>query len=228
MVSLSNNGWRLSTKRASPSRVAFAAALAEYLRRETECESFGLAMQLKGRTDGEPRLRFYGDMPSRWRHDIRDAVEQNATHQAITWAREYRPPLLSGNTLVVSLWTPQLRWGFLEVHAESDILRTKKAEIALWAWETLHAHLDGEADTGLLAPRERQCLSLAATGLTSAAIGERLGISPRTIEGYLASACAKLQVKSRQAAVARALAHGLIDEDSVGRIEEPRGPYFLT
>ncbi|WP_225444711.1 helix-turn-helix transcriptional regulator [Pseudomarimonas arenosa] len=188
-----------------------------------------MAFQLKGRTDGEPRLRFFGDLPSGWRHDLRDAVEENAPHPYIALAREHRPPLLSGGVLVVSLWTPRLLWGFLEVHAKPDILLTQKAEIALWAWETLHTYLDGEAaDTGLLTPRERQCLSLAATGMTSTEIGQRLAISPRTIEGYLASACAKLHVKSRQAAVARALAHGLIDEDSVGRIEEPRGPYFLT
>ena len=54
-----------------------------------------------------------------------------------------------------------------------------------------------------LSTRQRDCLALAARGLTSAAIGERLGISGRTVDDHLMRACRTLGVRSRVQAVAR-------------------------
>lgn len=54
----------------------------------------------------------------------------------------------------------------------------------------------------LLSIRQVECLSLAAEGLTSADIGERLGLSPRTVDEHLTGACRVLGVRTRIQAVA--------------------------
>ncbi|MGH7021275.1 MAG: helix-turn-helix domain-containing protein [Brevundimonas sp.] len=54
-----------------------------------------------------------------------------------------------------------------------------------------------------LTHRQRQCLMLAADGLTSARIGAALGLSPRTVDEHLADACSLLGVRTRIQAVAR-------------------------
>ena len=56
----------------------------------------------------------------------------------------------------------------------------------------------------LLSNRERDCLQYAANGKTSAEIGTILGISARTVEGYISNACAKLNARGRQAAISKA------------------------
>ena len=54
-----------------------------------------------------------------------------------------------------------------------------------------------------LSDRQFECLQLAALGLTSSRIGERLGISPRTVDEHLMTACNTLGVRTRVQAVAR-------------------------
>ena len=54
-----------------------------------------------------------------------------------------------------------------------------------------------------LTGRQRQCLTLASQGLTSARIAARLGLSPRTVDEHLADACRLLGVRTRIQAVAR-------------------------
>ncbi|GAA0625079.1 hypothetical protein GCM10009422_22040 [Brevundimonas kwangchunensis] len=54
-----------------------------------------------------------------------------------------------------------------------------------------------------LTERQFECLQLAATGLTSSGIGERLGLSPRTVDEHLMAACGALGVRTRVQAVAR-------------------------
>lgn len=68
---------------------------------------------------------------------------------------------------------------------------------------------------GALTDRQRQCLQLAATGLTSSGIGERLGLSPRTVDEHLMTACSALGVRTRIQAVARLAA-------ASRRADEPR------
>lgn len=57
-----------------------------------------------------------------------------------------------------------------------------------------------------LSARQRDCLALAARGLSSSAIGERLGISGRTVDEHLMLACQALGVRTRIQAVARLVA----------------------
>ena len=61
-----------------------------------------------------------------------------------------------------------------------------------------------------LTPREREVLRLAADGLSSEKIGERLFLSPQTVRGHVGNAMGKLQAHTRTQAVATALRERLI------------------
>jgi len=62
-----------------------------------------------------------------------------------------------------------------------------------------------EADAGIadLSAREEEVLRHLADGLTDREIGERLGISPRTVETHVGSVLRKLGVRNRAGAAAR-------------------------
>ena len=58
---------------------------------------------------------------------------------------------------------------------------------------------------GILSGRERQVIGLLADGLTQVEAAERLGLSPRTVEGYVARAAHKLGTRTAAQTVAVAL-----------------------
>lgn len=60
-----------------------------------------------------------------------------------------------------------------------------------------------------LTGRERQVLDLIAAGLPNAAIGDRLGVAPKTVANNVSAIFAKLQVADRAAAIIRARDAGL-------------------
>jgi DNA-binding NarL/FixJ family response regulator len=60
-----------------------------------------------------------------------------------------------------------------------------------------------------LTPREREILDLLAAGLPNAAIGERLGLAPKTVANNVSSIFVKLQVAGRPEAIVRAREAGL-------------------
>lgn len=64
-----------------------------------------------------------------------------------------------------------------------------------------------------LSPRERQCLRLAAYGMTSPDIGLKLGITERTANFHFSNIISKLDALNRQEAIAKAIANGLIGLD---------------
>jgi DNA-binding CsgD family transcriptional regulator len=61
-----------------------------------------------------------------------------------------------------------------------------------------------------LSPRERQCLEMAARGLTSGDIGIKLGITERTAYYHFSNIISKLGVLNRQEAIAKAITQGII------------------
>jgi two-component system, NarL family, response regulator DevR len=74
---------------------------------------------------------------------------------------------------------------------------------------------------GPLSVREEEVLALVSAGLTDRAIGERLGISPRTVEHHVGRILAKLGVSSR-AAAARAWKVGLREAPARDGLASPR------
>lgn len=65
-------------------------------------------------------------------------------------------------------------------------------------------------DSGDLTPREREVLTLLASGLSTAPIAERLCISPRTVRNHVNSILGKLGVHTRLEAVAYSIENGLV------------------
>lgn len=66
-----------------------------------------------------------------------------------------------------------------------------------------------------LSVRERQVIQLVVHGHTSAAIGEQLHLSPKTVESYRSRLMAKLGVSDLPALVRLAIREGLISADDV-------------
>jgi two-component system invasion response regulator UvrY len=64
-----------------------------------------------------------------------------------------------------------------------------------------------------LSAREQQVILLVVRGLTSAAIGEQLHLSPKTVESYRSRLMAKLGVSDLPALVRLAIREGLISAD---------------
>jgi DNA-binding NarL/FixJ family response regulator len=62
-----------------------------------------------------------------------------------------------------------------------------------------------------LTPREREVLTLIASGLSNAAIASRLGLAANTVGNHISNIFAKLQVASRAEAIVRARSAGLGD-----------------
>ena len=65
-------------------------------------------------------------------------------------------------------------------------------------------------DRAALAPRELDVLACVASGASNAVVGERLGLRPETVKGYLRSAMRKLGAHSRWEAVVAARRAGLL------------------
>jgi ATP/maltotriose-dependent transcriptional regulator MalT len=79
------------------------------------------------------------------------------------------------------------------------------AEPCLQAASLLREEAAARRGDALLSTRELEVLSLVAEGLTDREIGERLFISPRTVNQHLRSIYNKLEVNSRAAATRKAL-----------------------
>jgi LuxR family quorum sensing-dependent transcriptional regulator len=97
-----------------------------------------------------------------------------------------------------------------EVH-DNAILATQL--ISLFTTSKAHA-LSGPRQGGVrsstLTTRERDALAWAAQGKSAWEIGEILGISKRTVDEHVQTACRKLNAANRTQAVAAALRDGLI------------------
>lgn len=98
------------------------------------------------------------------------------------------------------------------VEAVAQGRRHLSAEVAELAVQGLMQ--DGPA-TGLaaLSTREQQVIRMVVLGQTSAAIGEALHLSPKTVESYRSRLMAKLGVSDLPALVRLAIREGLISAD---------------
>ena len=75
-----------------------------------------------------------------------------------------------------------------------------------------------------LTPRELTCLQWVAIGKTSWETGRILGVAERTINHHIQSACRKLGVHGRQAAITTAMRTGLLSFEEEGEEEQEKGP----
>jgi ATP/maltotriose-dependent transcriptional regulator MalT len=74
-----------------------------------------------------------------------------------------------------------------------------------------------------LSDREREVLSLLASGCTNQRIADTLTISLNTVERHTANLYRKLEVRGRVEATHYAVRLGLVDEDSLDSCREPQG-----
>jgi DNA-binding NarL/FixJ family response regulator len=95
----------------------------------------------------------------------------------------------------------------LELRAAADAFRALGAKSDLARTEQL---LAPPRPDGLLSGREREVLSVLATGMTNREIAGKLVISEKTVARHVANIFLKLGVSSRSAATAYAYEHGLV------------------
>jgi DNA-binding CsgD family transcriptional regulator len=97
----------------------------------------------------------------------------------------------------------------------AETLRGQLGTIALLALlmhEAVTARRESVAarDAGELTMRERECLTLAARGMTSCDIAHKLGITERTANFHIGNVLVKLGALNRGEAIARAVAQRLV------------------
>lgn len=110
-------------------------------------------------------------------------------------------------------------WGLLSLAASCPLgnfelraLTPMMQLLACYAHEAGHrlAHDAGMLPPPTLTHRELECLHWATGGHTSREIGQLIGVSERTVVFHLTNAAHKLGVFSRQSAIAKAIALGLV------------------
>jgi two-component system invasion response regulator UvrY len=101
-----------------------------------------------------------------------------------------------------------------ELLAAIEAVRCGRSHLGAGVADLAVQALDAAARTDPLAtlsPRERQIVRLVVQGRSSAAIGEQLHLSPKTVDTYRSRLMAKLEVRDVPALVRWAIRTGLID-----------------
>jgi DNA-binding NarL/FixJ family response regulator len=83
------------------------------------------------------------------------------------------------------------------------------AGLVLGEYRRMAAEPAGAEPSPVLTGRETEVLRLVAKGMTSKQIGDRLTISPRTVENHVQSTLRKLQLHNRVELARYAIEHGL-------------------
>lgn len=132
--------------------------------------------------------------------DLLGDVDLNIFPLSNPLAREY------GNFTV---YTPRTRAGRRHVRELRDALHLA----GLYFHAAMQSRFPSPSGTRapvVLSPRQVECLTWVAGGLTSKEIAARLGLSRKTVDLHLAVAMQKLEAGSRAQAAARAIALGLV------------------
>jgi DNA-binding CsgD family transcriptional regulator len=96
--------------------------------------------------------------------------------------------------------------------AVSGALMVFSARFHDWFYANVVTHGAPPVHRGApLSPRERQCLKMAAHGMTSADIGFKLGITERTVNFHFSNIISKLDVLNRKEAIGKALSQSIIE-----------------
>ena len=91
-----------------------------------------------------------------------------------------------------------------------DILMFERYFHELFVSGVLNALVPPHLEGARLSGRERECLTMAARGLTGEDIAFKLSISSRTVQHHFDSIRSKLGAANRQEAIARGLQIGII------------------
>ncbi len=144
-------------------------------------------------------VQVYGEV-RRWSPDTKVAVVTGftATGMLADW-------LAAGvdGLFLKSAEPEEMQRGFTEILAGGKFVAQEVSD-----------KIAAEPDREELTAREREVLALIAAGHQNVAIGEKLFISPKTVEKHRASLMAKLGVNSVSALLVHALREGLLDEHS--------------
>jgi DNA-binding NarL/FixJ family response regulator len=98
------------------------------------------------------------------------------------------------------------------VHAGEPVLHPTVMRKLMARISGQPASAPGESlDVEYLSERETEVLTQAAHGFTNALIGDKLGLSPRTVQTHMRNIFAKLRVSSRTEAVVAAVRRGVVD-----------------
>jgi two-component system response regulator NreC len=100
------------------------------------------------------------------------------------------------------------------VHRDEVFLYPSAAKLLLGKY--LERTEAGDATSDGLTPRERDVLRLTAEGYTGQEIGERLVLSPKTVDTYRQRVMEKLNLHHRSELVKYALRKGLLQPDAPG------------
>lgn len=139
-------------------------------------------------------------------HTIIDDLTRNDVRAMGGWG------MRSGMLCPVS--APEIEWGALAFFSHQPMGYEELQQLlprcclyashfAFWYLQLAYRRTVGRRPQ--LTRRETECLNWAGKGKTSSEIGAILGISDRTVEGYIASACEKLNARGRQAAITKAM-----------------------
>jgi DNA-binding CsgD family transcriptional regulator len=86
--------------------------------------------------------------------------------------------------------------------------------LRLLSLSEMAAMTGGAFGDGCLSPRQAECLRWVGEGKSSVDIGTLMGLSSRTVDHYVATACDRMAVRSRHQAVAVAVQRGLLEPQS--------------
>jgi two-component system response regulator DegU len=113
------------------------------------------------------------------------------------------------------------------VHGGGSVLDTKAADKLIRHLQSGDGGGPDNAGFDILNRRELQILHLTAAGLSNKGIGERLGLTERTVQTYLFTIFGKLGASSRTQAVIYALKEGWIDiNDTFEKMEGGATPAY--
>jgi DNA-binding NarL/FixJ family response regulator len=121
---------------------------------------------------------------------------------------DLREAVIAGvDSFVLSRATEQELHGAVVATAAGDRVIPPEVAVQLASsWRTAQLRPGGDP----LTPRELEVLQLLAEGMTNAAIGDRLGVSARTVKTHVQNLLAKLDTPDRTGAVAQGFRLGLI------------------
>lgn len=129
--------------------------------------------------------------------------------------RDYAKQIDMMSTMVVPVTVEQQARGVV-VFCGERVLGAEQERAVQFICHTLFAQVRSFHATGVmvagthLTPREKEVMELSSEGLTAHEVGERLGMSPRTVNQHMDNVADKLGTRNRVQTVAEAIRRDLL------------------